>query len=134
VTDNRLRQVSMAGILTIHSRPGSLRGGHPRLGVIPVAGETETKRGRGGGGLPPTTPTSAPHVVIQSDRRARDPITRGAPQTAWRLFGWFGLLLVVVGGSDILSQWYPPAFHSVELEFGTTPGTIASLPLLTIRI
>jgi len=97
-----------------------------------VAAETESKRGRSGGGLPATTPTSAPHVVIQSDRRARDPLAHGAPQTAWRLFGWFGLLLVVVGGSDILSQWYPPAFHSAEWEFGTAAVTIASLPLLTI--
>ena len=95
-----------------------------------MAAETETKRGRGG--LPATTPTSAPHVVIQSDRRARDPLTQGAPKTAWRLFGWFGLLLVVVGGSDVLSQWYPPAFHSAEWEFGTAAVTIASLPLLTI--
>ena len=96
-----------------------------------MAAETESRRGRGGG-LPETTPTSAPHVVIQSDRRARDPLTQGAPKAAWRLFGWFGLLLVVIGGSDVVSQWYPPAFHSAEWEFGTAAVTIASLPLLTI--
>ena len=93
-----------------------------------AASETETKRGRG----PQATPASAPHVLIQADPRARDPITQGAPMTAWRLFGWFGLLLVVIGGSDVLSQWYPPAFHSPEWEFGTAAVTIASLPLLTI--
>ena len=91
--------------------------------------ETETKRGRVGG-LPETT-TSAPHVVIQSDRRARDPLTQSAPKTAWKLFGWFGLLLTVIGGSDIVSQWYPTAFHSPEWEFGTSAVTIASLPLVT---
>jgi hypothetical protein len=53
---------------------------------------------------------------------------------AWRLFGWFGLLLVVLGGSDIVSQWYPPAFSSPEWEFTTTAVTIASLPLLTIGV
>lgn len=96
-----------------------------------MAAETESRRGRGGG-LPETTPTSAPHVVIQSDRRARDPLTQSAPKAAWRLFGWFGLLLVVIGGSDVASQWYPPAFHSAEWEFTTAAVTIASLPLLTI--
>jgi len=92
---------------------------------LTLAAETESKRGRPGGGLPSTTPTSAPHVVIQSDRRARDPLPHAAPQTAWRLFGWFGLLLVMIGGSDVVSQWYPPAFHSAEWEFGTAAVTIA---------
>jgi hypothetical protein len=77
-------------------------------------------------------PKSAPHVLIQADRRARDPITIGAPLTAWRLFGWFGLLLFVIGGSDVLLQWFPTAFKSPEWEFGTAAVTIASLPLLTI--
>jgi hypothetical protein len=75
-----------------------------------------------------------PHVVIQSDRRARDPITLAAPRTAWRLFGWFGFLLVVIGGSDVASQWYPLVFSSPEWEFTTTAVTIASLPLLTIGV
>lgn len=94
-----------------------------------MASETETKRGRDGREL---SPSSAPHVLIQADRKARDPITIGAPKTAWRLFGWFGILLVVLGGSDVLSQWYPTAFQSREWEFGTAAVTIASLPLLTI--
>lgn len=83
-------------------------------------------------GLPLTTPSSAPHVVIQADRRAVDPVTIGAPRTAWRLFGWFGWLLIVVGGLDLVSQWYPTAFKSAEWEFGVVSVTIASLPLLTI--
>lgn len=94
-----------------------------------MASETETKRGRG---APADVPDTAPHVVIRSDRTARDPLTIGAPKTAWRLFGWFGVLLVVLGGSDVLSQWFPTAFSSREWEFGTAAVTIASLPLLTI--
>jgi hypothetical protein len=94
-----------------------------------VASETETKRGRG---APADVPNTAPSVLIRSDRNARDPITIGAPKTAWRLFGWFGVLLVVLGGSDVLSQWFPTAFQSREWEFGTAAVTIASLPLLTI--
>ena len=96
-----------------------------------MATDTETKRGRG---LPELAPPTAPHVVIQSDGRARDPLTLAAPRTAWRLFGWFGVLLVVIGGSDIVSLWYPPAFNSPEWEFGTAAVTIASLPLFTIGV
>lgn len=98
-----------------------------------MADSTETRRNRGGG-APETTPNSAPHVVIQSDRRARDPIALSAPRTAWKLFGWFGLLLVVIGASDVLLQWYPAAFKSPEWEFTTAAVTIASLPLLTIGL
>lgn len=94
-----------------------------------MASEAETKRSRSG---PADVPDSAPHVLFRSDRRARDPITIGAPKTAWRLFGWFGVLLVVLGGSDVFSQWIPTAFSSREWEFGTAAVTIASLPLLTI--
>lgn len=90
---------------------------------------TETKGPRGS-----APKAGAPHIVIQSDPRARDPITRAAPQTAWRLFGWFGLLLVLIGGLDVVSQWYPTAFKSAEWEFGTSAVTIASLPLLTIGV
>ena len=96
-----------------------------------MAADTETKRGRG---LPETAPATAPQVLIQADKKARDPITIGAPQTAWRLFGWFGLLLAVIGSIDVVSQWYPASFRSPEWEFGTAAVTIASLPLLTIGV
>ena len=61
-----------------------------------------------------------------------DPIGIAAPRTAWRLLGWLGWLLLLVGGIDLVSQWYPPAFKSPEWEFGVVTVTIASLPLLTI--
>ena len=96
-----------------------------------VADSTEAKGPRGGGA---GAKTGAPHILIQSDPRARDPITRSAPLTAWRLFGWFGLLLVLIGGLDVVSQWYPTSFKSPEWEFGTSALTIASLPLLTIGV
>lgn len=82
--------------------------------------------------LPTTPASSAPHVVIRADRRAVDPLTIGAPKAAWRLLGWFGGLLVMVGGVDLASQWYPTAFKSAEWEFSVVSVTIASLPLLTI--
>jgi hypothetical protein len=77
---------------------------------------------------------SAPHVVIQADKKALNPITVVAPQTAWRLVGWFGLLLAVVGFVDVALQWYPTAFRSPEWEFGTVTGSLATLPLLSIGL
>jgi hypothetical protein len=101
-----------------------------------VTSDGELKRAAAGGrGAPETTPpNSAPHVVIQADRRARDPISIGAPKTAWQMFGWLGVLLVVLGGSDVLSQWFATAFQSREWAFGTAAATISSLPLLTIGL
>jgi hypothetical protein len=96
-----------------------------------VATEIESIRGRL---TPDTTPRSAPHVVITADPRARDPLGVAAPKTAWRALGWFGALLVVIGATDAVSQWYPPSFHSHEWQFGTAVITIASLPLLTMGV
>jgi hypothetical protein len=77
---------------------------------------------------------SAPHVVIQADRKALNPISVAAPRTAWRILGWFGFLFTVVGFSDIVLQWYPLAFRSTEWEFGTVSLTAAALPLLTLGL
>jgi hypothetical protein len=77
---------------------------------------------------------SAPHVVIQADKKALNPISVTAPRTAWRLLGWFGLLLAVVGFIDVALQWYPASFKSPEWEFGTVAGSVATLPLLTIGL
>jgi hypothetical protein len=75
-----------------------------------------------------------PHVVIQADRKALNPISVTAPRTAWRLLGWFGLLLAVVGFIDVALQWYPASFKSPEWEFGTVASSVATLPLLTIGL
>lgn len=85
-----------------------------------------------GSGAPQTKTSSAPHVLVQTDRRAVDPIAIAAPRTAWKLFGWLGWLLLLVGAIDLISQWYPTSFKSAEWEFGVVTVTIASLPLLTI--
>jgi hypothetical protein len=77
---------------------------------------------------------SAPHVVIQADRKALNPISVTAPRTAWRLLGWFGLLLAVVGFMDVALQWYPTSFKSPEWEFGTVTASFATLPLLSIGL
>ncbi len=75
-----------------------------------------------------------PHVVIQADRKALNPITVAAPQTAWRLLGWLGFLLAFVGFVEVALQWYPASFKSPEWEFGTVAGSVATLPVLTIGL
>lgn len=75
-----------------------------------------------------------PHVVIQADRKALNPIAVTAPRTAWRLLGWVGLLLAAVGFVDVALQWYPASFKSPEWEFGTVANSMAALPLLTIGL
>jgi hypothetical protein len=77
---------------------------------------------------------SAPHVVIQADRKSLSPIAMAAPRTAWRIVGWFGLLFSVIGISDIALQWYPFAFRSTEWEFGTVATTAAAMPLLSLGL
>jgi len=77
---------------------------------------------------------SAPHVVIQADRRAVNPIGSTAPQTAWRALGRVGLILAVIAGFDIALRWYPTSFRSPEWEFGTVAITFASLPLVTVGL
>lgn len=79
-------------------------------------------------------PMTPPHVLIQADPRAIDPIVVSAPRTAWRMLGHFGLLLAVIGGIDILLHWYPAHFKSPEWEFGTVATTFASLPLPTMGL
>jgi hypothetical protein len=77
---------------------------------------------------------SAPHVVIQADRKAFNPISTAAPQTAWRALGRVGLVLAVVAGFDIALRWYPLSLRSPEWEFGTVAMTFASLPLVTVGL
>ena len=76
----------------------------------------------------------APHVVIQADRKALNPITSTAPRTAWKALGRVGLLLAVIASVDILLRWFPTAFRSPEWEFGTVAMTFASLPVVTVGL
>ena len=77
---------------------------------------------------------SAPHIVLQADRKALSPVTTAAPQTAWRTLGRVGLVLAVVAGFDIALRWYPLSLRSPEWEFGTVAMTFASLPLVTVGL
>jgi hypothetical protein len=76
----------------------------------------------------------APHVVIQTDRKALNPISSTAPKTAWKALGRVGLLLAAMASVDVLLRWYPTSFRSPEWEFGTVAMTFASLPVVTVGL
>lgn len=75
-----------------------------------------------------------PHIVVQADAKALNPISMTAPFTAWRALGRVGLLLAAVGLVDIAVRWYPLSFRSPEWEFSTVAMTFASLPLVTVGL
>jgi hypothetical protein len=77
---------------------------------------------------------TAPKLLVRQEQSARVSIQEKAPKTAWRLFGWFGLVLTIVGFVDVALQWYPVSFRSREWEFATISTTFATLPLLTIGL
>lgn len=70
-------------------------------------------------------------VVLGMDRerKVRD---RANPDAGWRVLGFLGLLLAVIGLVDVLLNLYPPAFDSPEWEFGTVTRMLTSLPLPTV--
>jgi hypothetical protein len=77
---------------------------------------------------------SAPHIVIQADRKALHPVGSSAPMTAWKALGRVGLMLAAMASVDILLRWFPTAFRSPEWEFGTVAMTFASLPVVTVGL
>jgi hypothetical protein len=53
---------------------------------------------------------------------------------AWRYVGWLGLLLVIVGATDIAANLYPFAFGIPEWEFSVVAMSFAAMPLLTVGL
>jgi hypothetical protein len=51
------------------------------------------------------------------------------PDVGWLLLGWVGAVFTVVGLTDIVLAWLPPALGNGEWEFGTISRTFDSLPL-----
>jgi hypothetical protein len=52
----------------------------------------------------------------------------------WRTLGLFGLLLSVVGLSDVLLVWYPLGFGNAAWEFAVIDQSFSSLPLLSVGL
>lgn len=55
-------------------------------------------------------------------------------RAAWSALGWFGLMLIMVGLTDILLTWLPLGFGTPEWEFGTVAASYASIPLFAMGL
>jgi hypothetical protein len=78
--------------------------------------------------------TPARKILVQEDGSRRASPVAPSVSGAWRMIGWFGLLLAVVGMCDASLHWYPLAFDSPEWEFGTVAMSVGALPLPTIGL
>jgi hypothetical protein len=76
--------------------------------------------------------TPAMKILVQEEGSRRAVATVPSTPAAWKVIGWFGLLLAVIGTCDAALHWYPLAFNSPEWEFGTVAVSVGALPLPTI--
>jgi hypothetical protein len=51
---------------------------------------------------------------------------------AWKLMGWVGIALLVVGLMDVLLVFYPLSFGQPAWEFGIMDTAVSTLPLLVV--
>jgi hypothetical protein len=72
-------------------------------------------------------------IITSKDRQRRAPaVFIGSP---WRILGWFGFILTVIGIGQLILYLYPAmAFGSPEWEFGASAQLLGALPLPTIGI
>lgn len=77
---------------------------------------------------------SSPAVLLGQDPDPNDRVRVAHTAAAWRLVGWFGLLLALAGLGDWLIAWIPFQLGSVEWEFGTIVSSMSGLPLVTIGL
>lgn len=57
-----------------------------------------------------------------------------SPDLGWKLLGWVGLILAVVGAQDLLLALVPPQVGNPEWEFGTVTAALNGLPVLTMGL
>lgn len=72
-------------------------------------------------------------ILIEEEERQAASVQPSWPR-AWKVIGWFGLLLVAIGLGDGLVNWYPMGWGSPEWEFGTIATTFGALPLVTMGV
>lgn len=72
--------------------------------------------------------------ILMDERGKPTPLMPADPHNAWRMVGWFGLLLFLAGFGDFILAFVPTAFGSPEWEFGTVASVFAGLPLTTIGL
>ncbi len=75
----------------------------------------------------------ATRILIKEQERQAAQARPNAP-AAWRVVGWFGLLLLAIGLGDALVNWYPLGWGSPEWEFATVAATFGALPLVTMGL
>lgn len=76
---------------------------------------------------------------ILMDRPDAPATSRGRAAVAgvekgWRAAGWFGLVLSIVGATDIVLIWYPWNAGTPAWEFAVVGQTFSALPLLTMGL
>ena len=98
--------------------------------------ESQSLQGKGDTGTGLANSTSAGQSEIVKALHSKPPAKTRPPTTdrGWKAVGWFGLLLAVIGLSDVALYWYPLAFESVEWQFGTVASSFGALPLATIGL
>jgi hypothetical protein len=72
-------------------------------------------------------------ILVSPSQRAsaasREIPAQSASDGAWRLLGWLGAALLLMGGADVLLAWYPAAFGRIEWEFAAISTTLNGLAL-----
>ena len=82
----------------------------------------------------PESPLIAPTKLRReggSSRRGAGGDAVVGTEALWALFGWVGLLFVVVAGADIALTWVPANFGNREWEFGTITASYNAMLSVT---
>jgi hypothetical protein len=73
---------------------------------------------------------ASPRVLVREDTEGRKRSWRPpAPDFGWKLLGWVGGVLLIVGLIDLGLAMYPPMFGNPNWEFGTVGSQLNSLPV-----
>jgi hypothetical protein len=76
-----------------------------------------------------------PTVLMGAPKKSGRVVGSGSTQAGWRVLGWFGLALALIGFGQVLLNFYPAlGFGSPEWEFGTMALVLAGLPLGTMGL
>jgi hypothetical protein len=78
-----------------------------------------------------------PRILIRDDDRRAHRVRSAqlaAPQRAWGLVGWLGLLVGVVGLAGMLLEWVPDGVGGVGAAFSAVVASVAELPVTTLGL
>lgn len=73
--------------------------------------------------------------VLDYRRRSENPVPATGPATfGWSMLGWVGLVLIVIGGQDLLLALIPLKVGNPEWEFGTVTAALNGMPVLSMGL